>query len=223
MVEKLIKQLLGFPLVKQVLLTFNVSESFNFNTNELIQIIHNRSPIGFGQNHNNAFLLSTQPYFCVINPDIEFIEDPFPELIKSLQNMTISLVAPLVISSDHCFEDSARFFPTFNNLFKKLLFSYDGRWPIDFSNSLNYPDWVAGMFMLFPIALYNEIGGFDENYFLYYEDVDICRRIRKQGYQVALCTHVRVIHNAQRTSRNNIKYMFWHLKSLFRYLFLKSK
>lgn len=223
--EKLINDLIDFPCVNQIILTFNLSESFDFkfNSNDIINIIHNKAPLGFGQNHNNAFLLSTQPYFCVLNPDIEFIKDPFPELIKSLQYISNCLVAPLIISSDYSVEDSARYFPTYISLLQKLFFSYDGRWPIDLEKSLIYPDWVAGMFMLFPSALYKEIGGFDENYFLYYEDVDICRRIRNRGYQVALCTQVEVIHNAQRTSRKNIKYMFWHLKSLFRYLFLNSK
>lgn len=223
MVGLLLKKLLQFPFVNQIILTLNLPENLEIEESDYYQIIRNPSPIGFGENHNNAFKFSTQPFFCVLNPDIEFIDDPFAELVKCLQNTNNALSAPLIISSDNSIEDSARYFPNFKNLFKKLFFSYDGRWPIEFNKSLNYPDWVAGMFMLFPSSLYKQIGGFDENYFLYYEDVDICRRIRKQGYQVTLCTQVKVIHNAQRKSRKNIKFMFWHLKSLLRYLLLKSK
>lgn len=223
MIENLINQLLNFTLVNQILLTVNVPETLNINSSDSIQIIHNITPLGFGHNHNNAFLLSTQPIFCVLNPDIECIDDPFPELLKCLQTLGTALVSPLVISSSHSIEDSARFFPTLPGIFNKFIFAYDGRWPLDLNQRLNYPDWVAGMFMLFPATLYKQIGGFDQNYYLYYEDVDICRRIRTLGYQVALCTQVKVIHNAQRASRKNIKFLYWHVKSLCRYLFLKSK
>ena len=223
LVEKLINQLLDLPLVHQIILTLNIPESLIIKSFDSIQIIHNINPVGFGHNHNNAFLLSTQTFFCVLNPDIEFTEDPFPELIKCLQNENTALAAPLIISSDHSIEDSSRYFPTLSSILKKFFFSYDGRWPLDFNQTLNHPDWVAGMFMLFPSSSYKQIGGFDENYFLYYEDVDICRRIRNSGQQIALCTEVQVIHNARRTSRKNIKFMYWHVKSLCRYLFLKSK
>jgi hypothetical protein len=223
MVGLLLKQLIQFPYVKQIILTLNLPENFEVENHESYQILRNTSPVGFGENHNNAFKFSTQPFFCILNPDIEFIEDPFPELVKCLQNVKTALASPIIISPEYFIEDSARYFPTLSGILRKIFFLNDGMWPLDFNLSLNHPDWVAGMFMLFPSSAYEQIGGFDQNYFLYYEDVDICRRIRNKGYQIALCTQVKVIHNAQRASRKNIKFMFWHLKSLFRFLFLKTK
>ena len=223
MVYKLIENLENFPFVRQIILTLNISEAIKFQPTELLKIIHNPSPMGFGENHNNAFKICNQPYFCILNPDIEFVDDPFSVLMNFFQNKNSFLLAPIIVNSSGHFEDSARKFPTALAIIKKIFFSYDGRWPLDLNQTLNYPDWVAGMFMLFPAYLYNQIGGFDQNYFLYYEDVDICRRIRNEGYQIALCTQVKVIHNAQRSSRKNIKFLYWHVKSLCRYLFLKSK
>lgn len=223
MVCDLIKSLLNFNEVGQIILTLNTKENLSLpNTNKIL-IISNEIANGFGENHNNAYKLCTQPFFCVLNPDIKFNQNPFPILLESLNNANIALSAPAIISNMDIIEDSARKFPTLLDIINKFLFSYDGRWPLELNQPLNYPDWVAGMFMLFSSPIYKKLGGFDERYFLYYEDVDICRRIRSKGYQIALCTQVKVIHNAQRTSRKNIKFMFWHLKSLFRFLFLKTK
>jgi GT2 family glycosyltransferase len=63
-----------------------------------------------------------------------------------------------------------------------------------------------------------QLHGFDENYFLYYEDVDICRRARLMGLKIVCCPEVAVVHNAQRASRKNIHHMRWHIASMFRYL-----
>jgi GT2 family glycosyltransferase len=78
-------------------------------------------------------------------------------------------------------------------------------------------DWVAGMFLFFPQAIFREIRGFDEHFFLYYEDVDICARIWLSGRRVMLHPGVSVIHDPRRTSRRNLRYMRWHLSSMLRY------
>jgi len=219
MVGLLVDQLLCFPVIRQIILTFNLPESFERKHDEIVQIIHNAQPKGFGANHNSAFVFCSQPFFCVLNPDIEFLNDPFLGLLNSLQTFNLSLVSPIIISSSGSIEDSAREFPTWLGLFKKLFFSIEGRWPLVLDKSVNFPDWVAGMFMLFESDKFLKIKGFDEKYFLYYEDVDICRRIKSCGYRLGLYTGVKVIHNARRTSRTNIKYMLWHLRSMFRFFY----
>jgi GT2 family glycosyltransferase len=62
------------------------------------------------------------------------------------------------------------------------------------------------------------LGGFDERYFLYYEDVDLCRRLREAGYVVVYEPAATVIHHARRTSRHNARYMAIHAASIARYL-----
>ena len=220
MVSNLVEQLRTFSSVRQIILTVNIAESLEHKCDDLVQVIQNSQPIGFGANHNNAFYFCNQQYFCVLNPDIVFLEDPFPYLLNCLQQFNIALAAPIILSSSGDIEDSARKFPTFYSLLKKFLFSIDGKWPLEHDKNINYPDWVAGMFMLFDSKKFNDIKGFDTRYFLYYEDVDICRRIKLAGYSLGLCIQAKVIHNARRTSRKNIKYMFWHIRSIFRFLFL---
>jgi GT2 family glycosyltransferase len=84
------------------------------------------------------------------------------------------------------------------------------------------PDWIAGMFMLFRSELFREVGGFDERYFLYYEDVDLCFRLRQHGYEVILVPDARAVHFAQRQSHRNLRYLLWHVRSLVRFLLLRG-
>lgn len=73
------------------------------------------------------------------------------------------------------------------------------------------------MFMLFPRTVYEQLGGFDETYFLYYEDVDLCARLRKLGYRVGYCADVSVVHDARRASHSNLSYLRRHLASMARF------
>ena len=182
-----------------------------------VEVIVNERARGFGANHNTAFERCHTPYFCVANPDIRLPADPFPSLLKHLKNPAAGVAGPLVRSSRGDIEDSARRFPTAASLLKKLL--VDHRQP-------DYPtdrgalevDWVAGMFMLFRAEAYRRVGGFDEGFFLYYEDVDICRRLSRAGKRVIYDPRVEVLHAARRTSRRDLRYARYHAASMIRFL-----
>jgi GT2 family glycosyltransferase len=82
---------------------------------------------------------------------------------------------------------------------------------------LIYPDWVGGMCMLFASDDYRQLNGFDEGFFLYYEDVDICVRARRASMLIIGCVDAHVQHDAQRASRRNWRHMRWHAYSMLRY------
>jgi GT2 family glycosyltransferase len=79
------------------------------------------------------------------------------------------------------------------------------------------------MFMLFRSAAFRKVGGFDERYFLYYEDVDLCARLRRAGYDIRVEAAVRVVHDARRDSRRSVRYMAWHLSSILRYFLTRPR
>lgn len=200
----------------RIVLTSNVPEDLGAVPAD-VEIVRNTARKGFGANHNAAFRLARTPYFCVANPDIRLSNDPFPALLRALAQTGAGVVAPLVRSPAGAVEDSARRFPTFAALARKLL----GRAPrLDYAIGAERlrPDWVAGMFMLFPAASYAALGGFDERYFLYYEDVDLCARMRRAGREVVLEPAAEVVHHAQRASRRNLRHAWWHLHSAGRFL-----
>jgi N-acetylglucosaminyl-diphospho-decaprenol L-rhamnosyltransferase len=178
--------------------------------------IDNPHPKGFGANHNAAFRLAKGQMFCVLNPDIRLKIDPFPALIEALVSPQVGVAAPRILDTAGGTEDSARRFPTPSYILQKIL----GLTPkLDYrlDDSSLSPDWVAGMFMLFRQEVYAELNGFDERYFLYYEDVDLCRRLRKRGYEVRLLPTVSAVHDARRDSRRSLRHLRWHAQSMLRY------
>jgi GT2 family glycosyltransferase len=181
-----------------------------------VQVVRNTVPLGFGANHNQAFALAKGAYFCVLNPDIRLDSNPFRALVQTLAAPQVGVAAPLVVGMDGKQEDSARRFPTPLAILRRALTGkhvavYVGQ------DAAYQPDWVGGMFMLLPQAVYRQIQGFDERYFLYYEDVDLCGRLRLLGWNAVLCPAARVTHDAQHSSHNSLRYMRWHLGSMLRF------
>lgn len=217
MIPALIDQLLAFPQVGTIVLTLNMPEPIQLPSDSRLVCIFNKVSKGFGENHNVAFEHCTTPYFCVLNPDISFVENPFPILLEGLSNPLVGLVAPIIKSIDGKIEDSMRHFITPISLMRRYLSSNDGSYSIVEGGEAFHPEWVAGMFMLFKASTYKEISGFDEGYYLYVEDVDICTRVWLAGNQVLAMPEVEVIHDAQRASRANLRFMRWHISGLIRY------
>ena len=206
-----------YPL--EVLLTLNLPEALPFNTSAFpFPVIVHTNPVhkGFSANHNEAFTKSSGQLFCVMNPDIRLEEDVFAVLHACLQNAEVGVAAPAVVSASGEMEDSARRFPSPLKILCKALGSCQGN---DYAvkDETIFPDWVGGMFMLFRCEVFEKVGGFDDRYFLYYEDVDLCARLRLRGYAVALSPAAKVIHHAQRSSHRSIKYLKWHLASMVRF------
>ena len=216
-VERLLEQTLEEPYVSRIILTLNLPETLNLPDDDRVLVTQNNQVKGFGANHNAAFERCETPYFCVLNPDIVLLKGCFGELLACLRSNKAAVAAPIVISPQGQQEDSWRQFPTLRSLTLKafgydttIVRSTDGHSPI-------FPDWVAGMCMLFSSSSFRRIEGFDEHLFLYYEDVDICARLWRTGQTVVASPKATVIHNAQRASRYKWDHMRWHAVSMFKY------
>ena len=217
MVWELVSQLALFEEVDKIIVTLNIPESSPDKLSEKVLLIQNQSPKGYGENHNAAFNLVYSEYYCVLNPDIQFIENPFPRLISSFSNKLCGLTAPRIIDPQGVGADTMREHLTPWRLLKRIIGLSSGFDMTKISNSHLMPEWVAGMFMLFRTDVFDHIGGFDQRYFMYCEDADICKRIWKKGYSISGCLDVSVIHAAQRASHRNLKHFFWHIQSLLKY------
>jgi N-acetylglucosaminyl-diphospho-decaprenol L-rhamnosyltransferase len=180
-----------------------------------VEVIENRERKGFGANHNAAFARCRTEFFCVANPDLRLSADPFPALLESLQRADIA--GPLVRNPAGGIEDSARRYPTLCSLAAKLFRGSPGpEYPTDRGEQA--VDWVAGMFMLFRAAAFRDIGGFDEAYFMYYEDIDLCRRLNRAGGRVVYNPAASVVHDARRGSRRDPRLAARHAASIVRFL-----
>ena len=221
MVATLVGQLLLCPEVTRVVVTFNVPEPRFDCPDSRLLCMTNASPKGFGANHNAAFAYCESDAFCVLNPDIELVGNPFPVLLPLLDRISAGVVAPCVVGPDFKPEDSMRRFLTPVSFVKRLLGLDAGVCGGSAEGvgeaTLCYPDWVGGMFMLFKAATYKNLRGFDEGYFMYCEDADLCTRLWQTGRTVVGCRDVSVIHRARRASLHDARHFRWHIGSLLRY------
>ena len=202
-----------------VVLTLNVPEDLPCVPEDFafsLQIMRNSQPLGFGANHNRAFSQAQGGIFCVLNPDIRITQNPFPDLLKACADPHTGLAAPAIYSPSGQLEDSASKFPTPWRIAHRVLTRRRTR---DYAapTTVLHPDWVAGMFLLLRTTVYRQLGGFDERYFLYYEDVDLCARARLAGLEIVQLALPGVIHNAQRASHRDPKYLRWHVGSMLKF------
>lgn len=204
----------------EIIITINIpeDESLIGKINYPHFILRNSSPMGFGANHNAAFEHSNGNFFVVLNPDIRIPDLSIHDLISPMDNDQVGAVAPVIVNPIGAIEDNVRRFPTFFELFKRAILKTKichyqwGCSPINV-------DWAAGMFVLFRREAFASVGGFDDKrYFMYFEDVDICQRLLHSGWKTLLQPKCKIIHDARRASRTNIKHFIWHLSSAIRYL-----
>lgn len=220
MVSDLLQDLSGCPEISKIVLTHNIPEP-QVRVPEALKpkvvIIKNNRPKGFAANHNAAFKHCMTPFYAIVNPDIRFKGNPVGALLRSMHDANVALCAPAVVNPTGDLEDSARRFPTLLGIAAKALGLSDGRYHFSFTAKDLDVDWVAGMFMLFRAEDYTHVSGFDEDFFLYYEDVDICARLGMADRAVRVCPSVIVIHDARRASRTSLRHLRWHLQSMTKY------
>lgn len=204
----------------EVIVTLNIPEAEDWLVGPFpfpVTVLKNERPRGFGANHNRAFAAAAGETFAVVNPDIRLVDFRIEPLIAALRAGTAGACGPLVLAPGGTLEDSARRWPTVARLVRSRLRRGTG---IDYVQA-NEPltvDWIAGMFMLFTATAYRAVGGFDERYFMYYEDVDICRRMWRSGREVLWVGSTALVHDASRASRRNLRHLRWHVSSLLRFL-----
>ena len=207
----------------QVTVVENIIETHKILYSEFsypVKVVTNKKPMGFSENNNIAFInpvnQESVKYFFVINPDVRLVNDVFPAITSDLdKDRNIGVIATHTVSYNGSVQDSAREFPTPAGIIRKLLTGDKG---ITEHGTTSYcTDWVAGMFMAFRCAVYKEVNGFNQNYRMYYEDVDICCRITSIGYKIMVRPDLQVIHEGKRDSHRKIKYLFWHITSMVRY------
>lgn len=212
LVQNLLNELarLSAATVRRVVLTQNLPEAepeapptgWPF----VLQVVKNQVPAGFGTNHNRALASAKEPFVCVLNPDIGLGgQDPFSALVQAAAQPGVGCAYPVQLDTQGQVQDSERELPTPRALWRRRLL---GR-------GETRVDWVNAACLVLPQPVWHRLGGFDEAYFMYCEDVDLCLRVRLAG-----CTLVRVpvqvMHAGQRASHRRWHHLQWHVRSLLR-------
>lgn len=213
----------------RIIITINIPEQkidLSQFKNISIKVIENSSPKGFGANNNQAFEAEDSDFFLVLNPDARIYNLEFEYLMSVMEsNRNLGVLGVQVVNSSGYVQDSFREYPSFKGILNRVLTKLRGgkhETPnLKFENGLAKVDWVAGMFMFFVSDSFSEIGGFDERYFMYLEDADICRRMNVLGKSVVYTNKYEIYHDAQRATFKNLKHLKWHIQSMIRFLIRK--
>lgn len=226
--KKTVNSFLKTPLKKKLFLIDNSTSNKlqrHFISDE-IEYIFTGKNLGFGKAHNFILDKITTDFHLILNPDVIFDADTIPVLIAQLSvEKQVSFVTPKVLNTDGQLQFVCRKQPTFFDLInRKLLFSRKLLSKNEYRNQnlekMFYPEFIHGCFMLFKTADFKKLQGFDERYFLYMEDADICRNILKINKRILYFPSVQITHQHQKGSSKSVKLFLYHFSSAIKY-FLK--
>ncbi|MCX6546026.1 MAG: glycosyltransferase family 2 protein [Acidobacteria bacterium] len=181
-----------------------------------VALVRNTENIGFGRAVNQGMAATRAPVVLLLNPDARLLKGAVEGLQDVLRSHSdCAVVGPTVVDEDGGIQGSARGDPNMlTGLFGRstlLTRLFPGaavtrRNVVNARESRRSEDsvevnWVSGACMLVGRTAFEQVGGFDPQYFLYWEDADFCRRLRAVGYRTRYRPDARVVHTVGRSSR----------------------
>lgn len=192
-----------------------------------IEYINTQSNLGFGKGHNQVLGILDSEYHAIVNPDILLYEDAFSKILKWMDdNSDIGMTIPLIVDEkgnrQNVYRQELTVFDMFNRMFLKELFRKRAQIHTmqyaNFNQSFQVP-FGQGSFLVIRTKLFKQLNGFDDNFFMYMEDADLCKRVN-QVSKLMYFPEAKVIHKWEKGSHNNRILFQYHIKSM-KYYFKK--
>ncbi len=238
-VEALEKSKINFPY--EIIVVDNASkdeESVSFlekaHHDKRITFIRSPKNVGFGSGYNLGAKIARGDYIFVHNPDAMVRENTMQKMVEYMENNPdIGILGPKLVYSSGKVQESCRRHMRFSDLVLKR--TPLGKLPglknrvkkylmEDFDHGkIQDVDLITGAAMMIPRHLYEKIGGFDQRYFLFMEDFDLCNKVRRAGCRIVYYPDVEMDHYHKRLSEGNLlklftKRVFWlHILSAGQY------
>lgn len=173
---------------------------------------------GFAYAMNRGLEKAVGDVLIIMNPDVR-IKRGLSDMLSYFQShLRVGVIAPKIVNVDGEIQDSFRTFITPWNFAHRHLSRFLGREScIKANDEAQEIDWVIGAFMVTSRSAYEKVGGLDDKYFMYCEDMDWCKRMHLQGYSVVYYPQAIIEYEGTRSARRSWKYAWIFLKSLFRY------
>lgn len=201
-----------------------------------VKFIQSGRNLGMGGGNNVGIRVSLGKYVLIMNPDIFVFRDSIKRLYDYIKDRSdVGLVAPKLLNPDKslqhtCYRWHNFWTPIYRRTFlgnfefarkeldRFLMMEWD-------HNTTREVDWIQGSCLMIPKKVFDEVGLFDEEFFMYFEDTDLCRRISRAGYKIAYLADSEVIHLHRRQSADGglAKVIFnkltrIHIESWLRYM-----
>lgn len=166
-----------------------------------IAIVETEGNVGFSKGNNAAAARATGEYLLFLNPDTKFESGSLSDMVAIIENnIGVGIVGGKMMSVDGRPEKSAgKFFTLFSSIL--IATGLDERFGVRVSpNKTTRVDFVSGGFMLIKSSLFERLRGFDENFFMYIEDMEICFRAKLAGYETYFFPGIVITHIGQGSS-----------------------
>lgn len=189
-----------------------------------LKVVRNRENLGFATACNIGAEVSTGKYLFFLNPDCVLVPDSVKRLARVLdESPDVGMVGGFLLNLDGTEQAGGRrAVPTPWRAFVRAsgLGRFEGRWPKLCTDFLlhNQPlptgpievEAISGACTLIRRAVFNELGGWDERYFLHCEDLDLCMAVRGTGLKIMFVPDARIVHDKGRCSRSRPIFVEWH-------------
>ena len=179
-----------------------------------VKLIARPDNVGFPKGNNIGMSEANGRTLLLLNPDTEIIGDALTALLNFLDSQPdVGVVGPQLLNSDGTVQSSRRRFPTLaTGLFESTwLETVAPRAILDHYYAADLPDdatadvdWLMGACLLIRREIYEAVGGMDEDYFMYSEELDYCRRIKEAGWRVVYLPAAQVTHHAGKSSEQAV-------------------
>ncbi len=194
-----------------------------------LKLIKNNFNMGFGRANNIGIKNSLGRYVCLLNSDARVLPNCFNYLIEFMdKNETVGISGPKTLSPDLSIQDTCRNFPSLWNTLScalyldKILSKYDffsAEHMFFFDhNTIRKVDGLAGCCLTIRRNALDQVGLFDEQFFIYFEETDLCKRFRNAGWDIIFFPDAVIIHHhAASASRDPIRFNTEQIKSQMQY------
>lgn len=212
----------GYPL--------DVQEELNNVDDETIWLFNAKNG-GFAYGMNRGLSRASGDIVIVTNPDVQLSSQNLHSVLGYIKsNPSVGIIGPQIRDTNGNLQDTCRRFMGPIDLCKRMYKRLSKRMDVLLEAKQDYTkvqtvDWIIGAFMIIKRDALKKVGCLDENYFLYLEDMDWCKRFWDNGFQVVYYPHFSVIYKGDRKSTNGLKngklmnkYTFYHLRSYTHFL-----
>jgi GT2 family glycosyltransferase len=196
-----------------------------------VRVIENGRNLRFAKANNVGIKASCGEYVLILNPDTIIHDRTLDEVVRFAdQHLEAGAIGCRVLNVDGSYQESAWPFRSIRGEWIAALYLrrlahlsdwfisdvYEG-WK---GETLRKVDWVSGCFLLVRAQLLKQLGGFDEQFFYYYEDLDLCRRIWQAGYQILYLPEVTITHLGGHSTKKRFPALAFALdREVTRYLY----
>lgn len=167
-----------------------------------VKLIRNKENAGFSKANNQAFRRAIGKHFLLLNPDCLAKKNILYKMVQFMnKHPEVGVAGCKIKNPNGRIEFSAgrslNLFTEFSLKFRKKLAGSNGYFDRLLTRNYNKSrevDWVIGAFLIVCSSAYREVQGMDENYFLYFEETDLCKRIKKRGWKIYYNSNCEVLH-----------------------------